>query len=120
MGLVLLWAAGWLGWLGRAGSSSSLILNHLQALELEARGEVDVGGRVTVFAQAFRSLHFMVRTWDACAWAAVTGNAGTFAVLTPLPLRCSRLCPECHHNTYLYMLSRPPSRCAWRALATNS
>lgn len=50
-----------LGWLWRAGSSSSLILNHLQALELEARGEVDVGGRVTVFAQAFRSLHFMVR-----------------------------------------------------------
>ncbi len=61
VGLVLLWAVGWLGWLLRAGSSSSLILNHLQALELEARGEVDVGGRVTVFAQAFRSLHFMVR-----------------------------------------------------------
>ncbi len=32
----------------------------MQAQELAARNEVDVQGRVTVFAQAFRSLHFTV------------------------------------------------------------
>jgi hypothetical protein len=37
-----------------------LVLNHLPALEMEARGEVDVAGRVTVFAQAFRALHSQV------------------------------------------------------------
>jgi hypothetical protein len=38
----------------------TVVLNHLPALELEARGEVDVGAQVTVFAQAFRALHVVV------------------------------------------------------------
>ena len=53
-----LWDAGVAASTG-SGGSSSLNLNHLQALELENRGEVDVGARITVFAQAFRVLHFM-------------------------------------------------------------
>lgn len=45
--------------MGSATSASiTLELNHMQAQELAARNEVDVQGRVTVFAQAFRSLHF--------------------------------------------------------------